>query len=576
VDGVHSEPLVLLSPGVATALLARIAGDRFAAEPEAAAEMVRRCGGLPLALRLAGARLAHRRRWGVADLVRRLGESALPELAVEDRSVADAFALSYGQLAAPAQRMFRLLGVYPAPLFDALAAAALAGLPIDETQNLLDDLNDVHLVDEPEPGIFRLHDLLREYAAALAGELPPEAAEAVLDLQTHALAAALPPIRRIVLPRDFGPYEPLRPDLLAALTDPAARLEWERPQLSAYVEAAGETKYAWWIPRAAWWHLYNRGYSDDLRALLEQSCAVVEKADDRHGMAVVANYLASVYVRTADLPRALEMLERSVRIHQEAGNQAAYAIALGNRAPIYEAVGRFADGVASAAESLRLRALLGERGSCWTPLHNLAQGYARLGRHEESLHYRRRALLTAIENGDTAAIAVALLEVQTQKRALGQTSAAMTGRFLTAALRLARRSGHRGAEADIVNKQGILLRDLGRYAEATALHEAAIGIMRQTSERLHEAVFTLDLATTRALAGDRTGALALHRWVLRRAQALGAAYLAACAEAGIAGCLADTDPEPARRSWTAALAAFREMGVPEQYEVERRLAAMTT
>ncbi|MEU4425496.1 BTAD domain-containing putative transcriptional regulator, partial [Actinoplanes sp. NPDC024001] len=73
-DGVQPEPLPLLDTGESIALLTRIVGERVVAEPEAAAEVVRRCGGLPLAIRLAGARLAHRPRWRVADLVRRLGE----------------------------------------------------------------------------------------------------------------------------------------------------------------------------------------------------------------------------------------------------------------------------------------------------------------------------------------------------------------------------------------------------------------------------------------------------------------------------------------------------------------------
>ena len=574
-DGVHLEQLEVLSPPEASTLLTRIVGERVAAEPEAAAEVVRRCGGLPLALRLAGARLAHRPRWRVADLVRRLGESALPELSAEDRSVANAFALSYGQLAPSAQRMFRLLGVYPAPLFDAPAAAALTGLPLAEAQDLLDDLNDVHLVDEPEPGLFRLHDLLREYAAALAGELPPDSAQAVLDLQTHALAAALPVPHRATLARDIGSPEPLRPDLLAALTDPAARLEWERPQLGAYVEAAGDSRYVWWLPRAAWWHLFNGAYSDDLRALFEHSLAVVEKADDRPGLAIAANYLASAYARMADFPRALELLDRSMRVHQELGNRRAYVAGLGNRASIYEATGRFTDCVASAGESLRLRLLIGDRTPARAPLHYLAESTARLGRHAESLHYRRRALLSAIEVGDTGAVAVALNNIQRLKRELGLTSPAMADRYLAAALRLARRSGHRGAEAEILNNQAILLRDLGRHAEATARHAEALALMRQASEEHFEAIYSHDLAITRVRAGDRAGALTLHRRALRLAQAHGLNYVVACAEAGIADCLADTDPEQARRAWTAALAAFRAMGVPEQYEVERRLAAVT-
>jgi tetratricopeptide (TPR) repeat protein len=338
--------------------------------------------------------------------------------------------------------------------------------------------------------------------------------------------------------------------------------------------AAGESRYVWWIPRAAWWHLFNRGYSDDVRALFEHSLAVVEKAGDRPGLAIAANYLASAYVRMADLPRGLEMLERSMRLHEELGNRAAYAATLANRACIYEAAGRFTDCVASAEEALRLRLLIGDRTPARTPLHYLSEGTARLGRNAESLRYRRRALFSAIEADDTGTVATALNNIQRLKWTLGLITPAMAGRYLAAALRLARLSGHRGAEADILNNQAILLRDLGRCAEATVLHETAIAMMRQTAEQQFEAIYSHDLAITRARAGDRAGALALHRLALRLAQARGLNYVVACAEAGIADCLADTDPGRARRSWTAALARFREMGVPEQYEVERRLAAM--
>jgi tetratricopeptide (TPR) repeat protein len=276
----------------------------------------------------------------------------------------------------------------------------------------------------------------------------------------------------------------------------------------------------------------------------------------------------------ADFPRGLEMLDRSMRVHEELGNRRAYATALGNRASIYEAAGQFTDCVASAGQALRLRLLAGDRTLARAPLHYLAEGLARLGRPAEALRYRRRALLAAIEIGDTGTIAVALNNIQRLKRELGLTSPAMAGRYLAAALRLAQRSGHRGAEAEILNSQAVLLRDLGRYAEATGLHETAIAMMRQTAEQQFEAIYLNDLAITSARAGDRAEAVTLHRRALRLARAHGLTYVVACAEAGIADCLADCDPEQARRSWTAALAAFRAMGVPEQYEVERRLAAV--
>ncbi|MFF5295510.1 AfsR/SARP family transcriptional regulator [Paractinoplanes globisporus] len=579
-DGVQTESLPVLTAAEATALLARIAGDRVRAEPEAAAEVVRRCGGLPLALRLAGARLAHRPRWRVADLVRRLGESALPELSAEDRSVANAFALSYRQLAERAQRMFRLLGLYPAPRFDAPAAAALTGLPLDDAQDVLDDLIDAHLVEEPEPGIFRLHDLLREFAAALAADLAAaerqDAIVALLDFQAYALVAAYPPAHLGVLRRDFGALEPRRPELTDELADPLARLEWERPQLGAYVDAAaaaGVTTYAWWIPRAAWKYLFSRGYNDDLRALFTRALAIAEQAGDRPGVAVVTNYLASAYIRLCDLPLALDLLDRSMRVHEELGNLSAVATALGNRAGIYEELGRFAECVESAHASMRLRALTGDQNRARAPLHNLALGYAKLGRHEEALRYRRLGLLAALDSGDLDACSIALTNIQKEKRALGLASFATSNRYLAAALSLARRSGNRSAEAEAINEQALVLRELGRLAEAIPLHEAAIAIMRDTSDSFYVATFTYDLAITRGLTGDGAGALDLHRQVLRDAQTLGATHVAACAEAGIAACLAETDPERARRSWTAALADFREMGVPEQFDVERRLAA---
>ena len=190
-DGCGRESLDVLPADEAADLFTRIVGDRAVAEPAAVAEVVRRCGWLPLAIRLAGARLARRRRWRVADLVERLGAAALAELAAEDRTVAAAFALSYRHLPDGPQRMFRLLGVHPGDRFEAAAAAAIADLPLDDAEDLLDTLVDAYLVEEPEPGSYRLHDLMREYARTLVAADPEAARSAALRLFDHALNSAL-------------------------------------------------------------------------------------------------------------------------------------------------------------------------------------------------------------------------------------------------------------------------------------------------------------------------------------------------------------------------------------------------
>ena len=88
----------------------------------------------------------------------------------ENLSVAAAFDLSYADLTAVQQRLFRRLGVAPGPDIDAYAAAALDDTSPEGASGLLDELYDHHLITEPAPGRYLLHDLLREYARALAAE----------------------------------------------------------------------------------------------------------------------------------------------------------------------------------------------------------------------------------------------------------------------------------------------------------------------------------------------------------------------------------------------------------------------
>ncbi|MEE3919018.1 NB-ARC domain-containing protein [Micromonospora sp. BRA006-A] len=147
--------LPVMTSDEAVELLARTAGtERISKEPDAATEVARRCGHLPLAVRLAGGWLAHRPAWRVADLARRLeaGGTVLRRLAVEQQTVAGAFSASYEHLSEPVKWLFRLIGLHPGDSFDARMAAALAALPLDRTERMLDDLLDQHLIEEVARG----------------------------------------------------------------------------------------------------------------------------------------------------------------------------------------------------------------------------------------------------------------------------------------------------------------------------------------------------------------------------------------------------------------------------------------
>ena len=185
-DAAPPVSLAPLADGDAARLFGRAAG--LSPADDAIGEVLRECGGLPLALRMAGARLRHRPGWTVAVLAERLRDNAGRFDAV--------FGMSLQQLDGGQRRLFRLLGVLPGADFDAGVATALAERPAGP---VLEELVDAHLVQETSPGRYRLHDLIRRYAADLAAEEETRSDDAVRRVLDHYLAQAVAHDR--VLPR---------------------------------------------------------------------------------------------------------------------------------------------------------------------------------------------------------------------------------------------------------------------------------------------------------------------------------------------------------------------------------------
>jgi hypothetical protein len=159
-------------------LLDRLTGDgRVAAEPVAAARLVSLCDGHPLALRIAGARLADRTDWPLAVLADRLGDERerLDELRADDLAIRSSFRESHRELAGSPDRddvaaaaAFPRLALLRVPEISVSLAAALLGVTERRAQILLDRLTEAHLLEAVTSNRFRFHDLLRLYAVELA------------------------------------------------------------------------------------------------------------------------------------------------------------------------------------------------------------------------------------------------------------------------------------------------------------------------------------------------------------------------------------------------------------------------
>jgi DNA-binding SARP family transcriptional activator len=163
-----------LAAGEAVSLLRTLLGEaRVDAEPAAAGAIAARCAFLPLAVRIAAERAAHRPRMPLARLASELAaeHDRLDALtAGEDpgTAVRSVLSWSYRGLPPAAARLFRLLGLHPGPDISVAAAAALADTSTTDAARLLETLADVHLLEETAPGRYHLHDLLRAYAAERA------------------------------------------------------------------------------------------------------------------------------------------------------------------------------------------------------------------------------------------------------------------------------------------------------------------------------------------------------------------------------------------------------------------------
>jgi hypothetical protein len=259
--------LNVLDDEEALALFTKVVGDeRAAAEPEATAELLLACAGLPLAIRICAARLATRSGWTIRAMASRLRDEhrRLDELRVGDLAVRASFQVSFASLpAAPRPEghrpghAFRLLGLWQGPSISSAAAAALFGTQEYLAADALETLVDAHLLESKAPDRYKFHDLLRVYSSerAVADLSGPDRDAAVGRLLTWYMRtadAAATAVRRTATTCRWDRGEPGPPPLSFSAADEA--LGWydsERANLVAATRQASSSglhEIAWRLP----------------------------------------------------------------------------------------------------------------------------------------------------------------------------------------------------------------------------------------------------------------------------------------------------------------------------------------
>ncbi|MGW2148497.1 AfsR/SARP family transcriptional regulator [Nonomuraea bangladeshensis] len=472
-----------LTPAEGGELLARIAGtSRVAAEPEAARTIVAACAGLPLALRVAGARLAARPGWSLQELRRRLDDEStrLDELRAGDLEVRASVELSYHRLPGEAALTLRALGLLgPGTVPGWVADAVLDRHRSDAVVDALVDVSLLRLVGTDPLGQprYRLPDLVRCTARERAdGDAERQALARVLGGWTSAAehAAARLPTTLFSVPAGAAPRWRPADELLGRLTaDPLTWFDAEREALVEAVRLAashGPAQAAWGLAAALvpYFDLHCR--LEEWRLTHQVALDSAAAAGDRRGEAAMLRGLAQVSIYQDRYAEAAGMLRRARVIFRELGDARGEAISI--------------CGLGAADEFS--------------------------GRHRRALGWFRHALAMFLAEGDADGEAYArqaIGRVHLSLQDLGQAS-----RWLGEALRLAGELGDDHREGCVSMQFGRLHTLAAEPDEAMRFQGRALDIFETLGDRHCGAYALRSLGGLHAARGDRShGSAELQR-----------------------------------------------------------------
>ncbi|WP_406208268.1 tetratricopeptide repeat protein [Kitasatospora sp. NBC_01560] len=567
-DGALQLSLDVLDQDEARQLLSSTIGEsRVAAEEEAARRLVRVCGGLPLAIRIAGADLLARNA-GIAGYCAELASderTGRPRIDGDRRSTLRAVLdLAHHALPAPARRMFRLLGLMSGPDLTVDGAAALADSTSADSAGLLLSLADAHLVQERAAGRFGLHDQLRSYARELVGREEAQAArQRLYDWYLyHSDAAA-----RLLHPDDPG-SDPTSdtatgtaPSAALVFSDHGQASKWldsERENLAGAVlqaSGAGFSATAWRLAESLHGHLAAGSHTGDCLKVATAGLFAAVADGDLRAQAAAQLRRAECHQVLANHAQALDLLGSALELARQAGWLHGQALALrrigaahqesGAVRPAYEHLSR-------ARELTRHGDAAGEADDvtdlgliCW-----------KLGRlHEAAEHFALAARLFR-DQDSAGGEAVAQTHLGIAHRALGRPKDAI--RVLGETLPVHLRGGNKVGETVALSCLSGAYTDLGDHSTGRLLAHTALAGAQALRNRRLEATAFFALGTAQERAHDLAEAADSYREALHLAEVVNDRFPQVSALVGLATVQMYLEPQAALRTAECAVALARE------------------
>lgn len=582
-DGAAHLDLRVLADDEAMQLLDRVVGgDRVAAEPEAAREIVRLCGRLPLAVRIAGARLAARQRWQLSRLVDRLQvqRRVLQELSIGDLEVRGSLALSYDDLPERERMALRRLGLLDVSSFGGWVVAPLLGCSAFDAEDVVERLVDAQLLDVSTTDgsdalRYQIHDLTRAFARERG-----EAEETVETIRTAAARAAecwLGLVEAAGSRMPNATFDAERSDLLSRyleagqvdeivadpeswfdaeqsglvgvvervseldLTDVATRLaaalcssrfavrnlfgQWYRTHTAALAAArrAGDRLGEARLLAGLGWLRYEQDRFDESAGYYEQALAAYEQSGDRRGLATTRLALSTVQREHGQLAAARSSLEQVLTELRLPEDRLAIAQAWHGLGRVLTEQGELDAGLAACERASAEYEEIGDQRGWAIALRSVGIVHRAAGRLEQAEHWSARAVevLSGIGNKLASAYVVQALAKVRVRQGRGDE----LRDDLLACLNTCNEMQDGFGQALMLRTLGELDHAAGRYADARRFLDRALQWWDALGLPVWRARTLRDLAAT--LDGLGESAAADRAW----AEALGVFELHGCREA---------------------------------------------
>jgi tetratricopeptide (TPR) repeat protein len=619
-DDVDLLSLDILPRQDAVALFVRTAGEtRLAGQPaELIIDVVELCGRLPLAIRIAAARLRARSTWTLTHLANRLRDQQhrLAELETGQRSVSAAIGLSYSYLTVGQQKMFQLLSLHPGFDIDTHAAAALADVTVQQAARVLDDLLDTHLLRQPQPDRYQFHDLLFVYARQVCTDQQPEplrrdAITRLFDHYRYTTTAAMDLLYPFESsdhrPRPAQPHTPVLAP--TSRSDAATWLDAELANLLAVaIHAAdrGWPTYTIHLSRTLHRHLLTRARLSDAETLHTRTITTAREVADHPGELDALCGLGAVHRLRGQYESATDCYQQALHIATQIGDHAGELDALRGLGHLSRAQGRHDLAAQYFRQALNMARTISERPGELDALCGFGAVHRLRGQYESATDCYQQALHIATEIGDHAGELDALRGLGAVHRLRGQYESATD--CYQQALHIATEIGDRAGELDALRGLGYLHHEQGHYGPATdcfgrssdiateigdragelyALHglgnihrqqchyepaincyQQALHIATEIGDRNYQFEALHGLGNTHQATGHPVEALTHHRAAQELARELGQPTDQARALHGLAHAHNDLGQrEQARKLWQQALDILTDLDIPQVEEI---------